>query len=221
MSKKVVGTPLEQTVLHMYLSEHKTAREVAAAVGCSDATVCYVLHRNGHKQRGYGGRGGKRLYNLTSTQIAEMVSMYMGGDSCEKISEHLQVPWPTVNRLLKEQGVSLRPGGFRQGDQHHAWAGGRVVRDGYVLVLVREDDPLYCMSQAKAAGVRYAHEHRLVMARHLGRPLRSTETVHHIDGNRQNNDITNLQLRHGKHGKGIALCCADCGSSNLIEQQLS
>ena len=27
-------------------------------------------------------------------------------------------------------------------------------------------------------------------------------TVHHIDGNRKNNDPSNLELRYGNHGKG-------------------
>lgn len=36
--------------------------------------------------------------------------------------------------------------------------------------------------------------HRLIMERHIGRPLESHEIVHHIDGNRLNNDPENLSL---------------------------
>jgi hypothetical protein len=49
-------------------------------------------------------------------------------------------------------------------------------------------------------GQRYA---RQVMAKHIGRPLITQETVHHIDGNCSNNSIDNLVLfpSHSSHVK--------------------
>lgn len=40
----------------------------------------------------------------------------------------------------------------------------------------------------------YVFEHRLIMEKHIGRPLTDNEDVHHIDFNPLNNDITNLML---------------------------
>lgn len=36
--------------------------------------------------------------------------------------------------------------------------------------------------------------HRIIMGKHLGRKLRRDEVVHHIDGDKLNNDIKNLYL---------------------------
>ena len=44
--------------------------------------------------------------------------------------------------------------------------------------------------------------HRLVMEKHLGRQLLPGETVHHRDGDRKNNDLTNLELWWSNHGPG-------------------
>src|SRR3990167_8722882 len=43
-------------------------------------------------------------------------------------------------------------------------------------------------------------EHRLFMELHLGRRLQTHEVIHHIDGNKLNNAITNLALTtHSSH----------------------
>lgn len=59
-----------------------------------------------------------------------------------------------------------------------------ITKNGYISVKVGREQ--------STSG--YQLEHRLVMERYLGRRLRSDEHVHHRDGNRQNNDLSNLEV---------------------------
>lgn len=52
------------------------------------------------------------------------------------------------------------------------------------------------------AGNSYAAEHRLVVARQLGRPLADAESVHHRNGDRSDNRVSNLELWSTAHPSG-------------------
>lgn len=60
-----------------------------------------------------------------------------------------------------------------------------------------------CVGHPRASGTgHYVFEHILVMERYLGRHIKRDEVVHHINHNRQDNRIENLQLMtNGEHSK--------------------
>jgi len=80
--------------------------------------------------------------------------------------------------------------------KNHNWKGGKhITETGYVVVLSPgHPNPKFGS---------YVYEHRLVMEGHLGRYLKPSEIVHHINGNRSDNRIENLQLfkSHKQHAE--------------------
>lgn len=84
------------------------------------------------------------------------------------------------------------------------WKGGRTVEPNGYVKLHRPDHP-------RADGAGYVREHRLVMEAVLGRYLEPHETVHHKNGDTSDNEVENLELRVGRHGKGASHAhCATC-----------
>jgi len=132
------------------------------------------------------------------------------GLSSRDIGGLLRVDKTTVLKYLKKYGIPLRPnnGAACKGKKNpriSAALKGRhfkgkkpslrkthkksIDQMGYVVVRVPPDSPFYPM--ATQGKIR---EHRLVMAQHLGRCLTPDEVVHHINGDKTDNRIENLQL---------------------------
>jgi hypothetical protein len=82
-----------------------------------------------------------------------------------------------------------------KGPNHPAWRGGTSLdRDGYVKTY----DPSHPWPRKGG----YVREHIRVMELHIGRRITRGEAVHHIDHDRTNNALENLELlTHGEHSR--------------------
>lgn len=182
--------------------------------GCSRPTIVSAVRRAGQQVRSRGSE----LRQWDARQREEVVNLRQAGWSQRRIARQFKAQEAMVSRLLAEAGLSTKslPSSRSTGDRHHCWRGGRTRITGYIGVRIPPSHRFASMLHNNG----YVLEHRLVMAEHLGRPLSSEETVHHLDGVRTHNNIANLQLRRGNHGAGVVLVCGHCGSQNIVERPL-
>ena len=110
---------------------------------------------------------------------------------------------PKINKMRKlstykyghnNRGRTYAEGVYKLGPKARNWRGGRYVTEsGYVMIY----HPGHPRSHHA-----YVREHIVIMEQHIGRSIGRNETIHHKDGNRQNNKIENLVLMASKtHSK--------------------
>lgn len=89
-------------------------------------------------------------------------------------AEQLGRPFHATHKMIKKLDIKSE------------WVYLSVDKQGYAVDISDRSNKIY--------------QHRKVMEQYLGRKLLSEEIVHHIDGNKLNNDISNLELTNrSKH----------------------
>ena len=113
----------------------------------------------------------------------KMIKLFKDGRSASSIARKLKLYTTSVTRVLKRNGLKMSDG---KGKNHSGWKGGRGLKSGYWTV--------YNPDHPRTSNIRRVWEHLLIMEKHIGRYIKKSEPIHHIDFNRQNNKIENLYL---------------------------
>jgi hypothetical protein len=127
---------------------------------------------------------------------AEIHLMAQRGQSVTEIATHFGVSYLLVRKRLLVMG-EYHP--IVRDDRHY-------TRTGYILVKLSPDSPFAPM----AHGSGFVPEHRLVMAKHLGRCLERWEVVHHLNGIKSDNRLENLEILLTGHHTSITVAEREC-----------
>lgn len=92
----------------------------------------------------------------------------------------------TIGRRCKQYGIKTQKTGPRRGHLHKGWKGGRRLVKGYVY--------LYMPEHPNCTKSGYVAEHRLAMEKKIGRYLKPSEVVHHLNDIPDDNRLDNLEL---------------------------
>ena len=140
---------------------------------------------DGHKGKWHIGQFQKGHSNFITEETKEKIRLAMKG---RKITKEWRRKISIARKGQKLSEETKRKIGLIQlGEKGSNWKGGKFkFSGGYVFV--------YNPTHPFRINKRYILEHRLVMEKHLGRFLKPSEIVHHINGIKDDNRIENLKL---------------------------
>jgi len=123
------------------------------------------------------------------------------------------------SKECKRKGLAAT---HKRGPERKNWQGRWKVKRGYIVLAISGLSPEDRAIAEKMKDSCYnlsVLEHRLIMAKHLGRPLKRGEIVHHKNGIKDDNRLENLELTSlHKHSNTIVfgnhkIRCPQCGFS--------
>jgi hypothetical protein len=162
-----------------------STRLVADRLEMKHRTVSGILNRNGVATPRLGRR--HNPYAACDKNAELVLQMCEEGYSLAEMARKVGTVGREVKKFLRRNGVTRDFPTTKTGEKHYAWKGKTVDKAGYILI--------HCKGHPNARKhTHYVFEHRLVMEESIGRYLLPNEVVHHLDGNKQNNAIENLQL---------------------------
>lgn len=171
------------------------------------------------------------IQKFDQNQVAEIVKLYSDGNTIQQISDAFNMSTGKTYYTLMAAGCEFRrkgmPYGFKQSEEFcknlSARRTGKKMSDetksklseskkchynglngyGHTKSHNRGYAVCYVPDHPNSHSDGYAMLHTVLMEIHIGRYLTDNEVVHHLDGNRNNNDINNLALMTRKEHQSM------------------
>lgn len=158
----------------LYYDDKLSIKEIADYFNCKTSAIGAFRRRNNLSPRpdrwAYGHPNkGKHLSKKHKEKLSQS---HKGKTAWNKGLKGVLVPW--------NKGKTST---YMQGENNPRWGGGKYVAHGYRFTSEK--------------GEKH-REHRYVMEQFLGRKLQSSEIVHHINHDKLDNRIENLELHTRK-----------------------
>lgn len=185
-----------------YITLQKTLREIGDECNVDKGTISKQLRNFNIKAR--KGIHDYVLLNPKPYMDKEWLEKEYQSKPTTKIAKEFNVSPDVIRKWMKYFNLPIRDIHQRRAGKF-SWNfnGVRLKLNGY-WSLFRPDHPKAKINMRK----NYILEHIVVMEENLGRYLTDIEIVHHRDGNKLNNNISNLQLfsNSSEHIKYEMLC---------------
>ena len=167
-----------ETLLTLHYKDNLSVTEIAKIYNCNRDTVRFAMKRFGIVPRG------KIKKPMSDDLKSNLITLYIEQKlSTREIGKILGCSHDYVSDKLKEIGVTVDDRlTALQSERNPSWKNGKTTKNGYVQI------------SSKTICAKRKFEHQIVMENFIGRELHENEVVHHIDGNKTNNNINNLAL---------------------------
>lgn len=189
ISKRFPRLNDEAWLREQYVAEERSCGSIAEELGCSRALVEQFLHSHDVVLRGrWHGRWSEKVCERCgATYTPSGPAQKFCSQRCSRGEATCECCGQVFLKKTDRQNLYCS----RRCHYEHVKAQGkqgRYVNDqGYVRMSVPADTP------GRGRDGRMP-EHRFVMQEHLGRPLSPDEDVHHVNGDKADNRLENLEL---------------------------
>lgn len=165
-------------LIDLHYGKNLSVTEIAKIYNCHRDSVRLAMKRNGIEPRG------KIKKPLSDDLKSNLIILYVEQNlSTRTIGKILGKSHDYVSDKLKEIGILVDDRiTALQSERNPDWKGGKTIEQGYEKI------------SSIALNPSRKRTHQIVMENYIGRELREDEVVHHIDGNKLNNNINNLAL---------------------------